>query len=97
MFKKARHSLDALIKRIPSSGKLIRERMSLSDVGFNIYANELKRKNFQEIFFANIQRVKESLRVLEEFTKLKDIKASIDFKKLRYQVYEIEKRAAEKI
>jgi len=96
-FKKIRHRIDALLEYLPKSIKLMRERKSLKDVGSKIYLNELERKNYQDIFFANIQRVKESIRVLEEFTKLLNKKIAVEFKKLRYSIYELEKKVAGKI
>ena len=96
-FKKIRHGIDKVVKCLPASIDLLRERKSLKDVGRNIYINELERKNFQDIFFANIQRVKESIRVLEEFTKLINKNLAIQFKKVRYDIYEIEKDAARRI
>jgi thiamine-phosphate pyrophosphorylase len=96
-FKKIRHQIDSLFKSLASRVKLIKERESAKDVGKNIYINELKRKNYQDIFLANIQRVKESLRVLEEFSKLKNTATALEFKKIRYRIYEIEKRAAKKL
>ena len=95
-FKKLRHRIDSILKELPDRAILLKERCSLSDVGKNIYVNELKRKDYQEIFFANIQRVKESLRVLEEFTKLKNSRLAIKFKEIRYRSYEIEKKVAKK-
>jgi thiamine-phosphate pyrophosphorylase len=71
---------------------MLKERKSLQDVGRRIYINELKRNSYQDIFFANIQRVKESIRVLEEFSKLKNVNAAIKFKEIRYGIYEIEKK-----
>ena len=53
----------------------------------------MKRLGYCDIFGANIERVKESLRVLEEFFKLIDKKDSAKFTKLRFKVYEIEKKA----
>jgi len=44
-----------------------------------------------------MQRVKESARVLEEFSKLIDRKVSVGFKNIRYGIYEIEKKIAGKI
>ena len=44
--------------------KLIKKRDSREDVGRNLLRGELKRSNFQDVFFANMQRVKESIRVL---------------------------------
>jgi len=76
---------------------LVEVRNSNQDVGRDIYINELKRSNCADIFFANIQRVKESIRVLEEFSKLKDINTAIKFKRLRYKIYEIEKRVVKRI
>ena len=96
-FKKIRHRIDALLNRLPLNIKLIRDRESLKDAGRTIYAGELKRNNYQDIFFANMQRAKESLRVLEEFAKLIDKTIAIEFKKLRYGIYELEKTAAKKI
>ena len=95
--KNFRHRINLILKNIPSSFRFLKYRRSLSDIGSNIFANELKRKNIQDIFFANIARVKESIRVLEEFSKLKNIKCAIQFKRLRYGIYEIEKKAAGKI
>jgi len=97
-FKKIRHKIDTIVKRLPDIRlDLLKARKSLTDVGRNIYINELKRKDFGDIFFANIQRVKESIRVLEEFTKLKNINFAVEFKKIRYSIYEIEKKAAKRI
>jgi len=94
-FKRIRHEIDTLVKSYPPD--LIKQRKSLTDVGRNINFSELKRSGFQDIFFANIQRVKESLRVMEEFNKLINTKLAIKFKKLRYLIYEIEKKTAKKI
>jgi thiamine-phosphate pyrophosphorylase len=95
-FKKIRHRIDRLVKRLATKINILRERKSRLDVGKKIYINELKRKNCQDIFFANIQRVKESIRVLEELSKLKNINIAIEFKEIRYDIYEIEKKVAQK-
>lgn len=95
-FKKIRHAIDTI--KIPiKKSVLIEERNPKKDVGRNIYVNELKRKGYQDIFFANIQRAKESIRVLEEFNKLINIETAINFKKVRYRIYEIEQKTAKKI
>lgn len=96
-FKTIRHKIDGIIKVIPAYKDLLKTRESFSDVGKNIYINELKRKGVKDIFFANIQRVKESIRVLEEFAKLKNANLAIAFKKIRYNIYEIEKKAVKRI
>ena len=95
--KGIRHKIDAVIKKLPEAAKMLNARQALADVGRTIYANELRRNSLQDVFFANIQRVKESVRVLEEFSKLIDRKLAVEFKKTRYKVYAAEKEAAGKI
>jgi hypothetical protein len=97
-FKEIRHEIDSLSPKIASLKCRLRERKASSDVGGNIRsAAELRRKNFGDIFFANIQRAKESVRVLEEFSKIKDQRQALKFKKIRYRIYELEKATAKKI
>lgn len=97
LFKKTRHQIDSLARNIYPASLLLKERRSSGDVGrFNSYG-ELKRSNCKDIFWANIQRIKESLRVLEEFSKLADAKAARGFKQLRYKVYAIEKESFKKV
>ncbi|MFH0791468.1 MAG: thiamine-phosphate pyrophosphorylase [Candidatus Omnitrophota bacterium] len=96
-FKKTRHEIDSIIEKLPAKTELIKDRDSLKDVGLNIHlTSEFKRNGYIDIFFANVQRIKESVRVLEEFSKLKDINLSVRFKKIRYTIYEIEKKAVGK-
>jgi len=95
--KKIRHEIEAIIKGLIRPGDLLKSRKASLDVGRDIYVHELKRRNLGDIFFANIQRVKESVRVLEEFSKLINIDSAIKFKKLRYRIYEIEKKIAKRI
>ena len=110
-FKRIRHKIEFTLKGLPVNFSLLKGRDSLKDVGRTIHAFELKRRNFKDVFFANLQRVKDSVRVLEEFAKLKSHKpggnglasnsqshkAALYFKKIRYELYEIEKTAAKKI
>ncbi|MFH1339577.1 MAG: thiamine-phosphate pyrophosphorylase [Candidatus Omnitrophota bacterium] len=94
-FKGIRHQL------VDSAGVLMRrkfmeQRNSRADVGRKILSGELKRENWQDIFFANMQRTKESIRVLEEFYKLIDKSAAVKLKNIRYRSYEIEKKVTVK-
>lgn len=96
--KKVRHKISALSGRLPGSlSDLLEVRNSRKDVGIRIYVNELERQDPRDIFFANMQRVKESVRVLEEFSKLSDKKLAVEFKNIRYGIYDIEKKAAKRI
>jgi len=96
-FKKIRHEIDSIIKRTYPAYQLLEDRNSNSDVGRLNSRGELKRAGCKDIFWANIQRVKESLRVLEEFSKLVDGKTALSFKELRYKVYAIEKDSFRKV
>jgi thiamine-phosphate pyrophosphorylase len=65
------------------------------DLGKGSTPAELRRNSYGDIFAANIQRVKESLRVLEEFSKIVSRKqATLRLKSLRYLTYRLEKKAA---
>jgi len=96
-FKKIRHKIDILSKKLISPAVLVKSRCILSDVGRDIHILELERKSYQDILYANLQRAKESLRVLEEFSKLTNKNIALKFKKLRYTLYEMEKRIIKKI
>jgi thiamine-phosphate pyrophosphorylase len=97
LLKKIRHEVDILSRKIYSTSVLLATRKSHGDVGRFNSQGELKRSDCKDIFWANLQRVKESLRVLEEFSKLVNIKAAKGFKQLRYDIYEIEKESFKKI
>ena len=91
-FKNLRHEAVEVTKHWGiNSNLLLRSRDSLKDAGKVSIKSEFKRSNYQDIFYANIQRAKESLRVLEEFVKLESITSAGNFKKLRYKLYQIEK------
>jgi thiamine-phosphate pyrophosphorylase len=95
-FRNMRHQIFR-ISTLSRREKIIKERDSELDVGRSLLRGELKRDNYRDIFFANIQRVKEAIRVLEEFHKLIDKNIVIKLKRLRYQVYDLEKKVALKL
>ena len=68
-----------------------------ADVGTRSIHSEFSRKNIGDIFYANAQRVKESLRVLEEFLKLSNARRAQNIKELRYAMYALEQDVAKKI
>ncbi len=97
-FKAVRHNISENVKLLNIELKnLLAERDILKDVGKKNFSLEFRRKNVADIFFANIQRLKESIRVLEEFSKLMNKKAAVNFKKIRYKIYQFEKEAIKKI
>ena len=90
--KELRHRISRSVKKFPAMPKKLLEcRESQSDVGKKL-ANKNKRNNYSDVFYANIQRVKESLRVLEEFSKILDESLGNNFARLRFQVYYLEKK-----
>jgi thiamine-phosphate pyrophosphorylase len=97
--KSVRHSITrASIKYLPKRPRAIFSRDTNNDVGrVSRNRSEMKRSGARDIFSANMQRAKESLRVLEEFFKLVDKSASMRFSALRFRVYRIEKTAAKRI
>lgn len=95
-FKFLRHKIDRLVKAFDTA-ELVKARSAKTDVGQRINKGELKRRDCRDIFLANTQRIKESLRVLEEFSKLINKAYAVKFKALRYDIYEIEKKAAKRI
>ncbi len=56
--------------------------------------SETKRSGILDVFTANIKRAQESVRVFEETSKLFDPKLCSKFKKLRFELYDIEQKAA---
>jgi len=95
LLKDIRHALTRTIADLPFGQKeRLQERDILKDVGRVSNQSELTRKDYTEIYFINLQRVKESLRVLEEISKLYSAKISGKLKRLRYALYSIEKKSS---
>lgn len=93
--KQLRHQVTQAAKGLPGIAALLTGRQSRRDVGRRLVtATELRRRNTSDIFFANSQRAKESLRVLEEFSKLRSPASALRFKALRYRLYALEKKIA---
>ena len=95
--KNIRHSLNSTAKLLANPEELLRARHSNRDIGKDILAGELERENFADLFYANLQRAKESIRTLEEFSKLRSARCARSFKNIRYEIYGFEKKAAGKI
>ena len=91
-FKKVRHDLTQAIKSFGLK-EIVTARDILKDVGKKTVDEESKRFSAEDLLYSNSQRVKESLRVLEEFAKLVNIKAAERLKGLRYKFYDLEKEA----
>lgn len=99
--KSVRHTISGIMARSftrNSKNIFFEYRNVRADVGRSVKLQaEMRRRDYRDIFTANIERVKESLRVLEEFFKLVDRKTSAKFTVLRFDVYDIEKKAIKRI
>lgn len=90
--KDLRHDILKASRKLPLPLDQVKSaRDAEGDVGRNSNsASERNKKNAKELAMANLQRVQEALRVLEEFSKLLDKKASFQFKQLRFDSYQLE-------
>lgn len=93
---KMRHNLTEISKKSALDQRLLfKNRNAAGDIG-KTFSFGPRRKSFKSIFLANSQRVKEALRVLEEFLKVFDSTASKKIQKLRFKFYAFEKKAIQK-
>ncbi|MDR1104090.1 MAG: hypothetical protein LBK92_01855 [Endomicrobium sp.] len=83
-----RHGIDKILRN--KYGELIKERDSIEDSGRQIL--ETTAKELPAVIIANFKRAEESLRVLEEYSKVFVPETSADFKKQRYLTYTTEKK-----
>jgi len=79
-----------------SLAKLLSGRDTCRDKAKFIDFRKEENIGISDIFMSNIERVKESLRVLEECFKLIDEKISRGYRKLRFNTYDIEKSVIKK-
>lgn len=91
LLKNTRHQLAEALKFIgPDS--LIASRDTLHDVGTSISTtSEFERQSMEHLLQANLKRVQEATRTLEEFGKLISVEAATLFKQMRYSLYTLEK------
>jgi len=85
--RRIRHELGRVIKKMYP--ELILSRDTDKDDGATI--KEKKRKNINSILIVNFQRVKQAIRVLEEYSKLISANSGMKFKKIRFKIYKLEK------
>ncbi len=94
-YKKLRHRITQISSTLNLDLKtLLNSRNIKADVGKKSIISELRRVDVVDIFFANTQRLKESVRVLEEFSKVINKTAAVKFKTLRFKVYALEKKTS---
>lgn len=97
--KHLRHEVTAIGKKLPMDElSLLMSRDSSSDVGSSIESKtETTRSDILQIAMANIRRAEESARVLEEICKLYDETIALEFKRVRFKLYDIETQVVLKL
>jgi len=89
--KQLRHQMASLISRIPMSDRLA-ARETQADVGTDVAtASERRREDTASVLAANFTRLQESLRSLEEFSKVLDADLAAEFERLRYRTYTLQR------
>ncbi|MFA4966802.1 MAG: thiamine-phosphate pyrophosphorylase [Candidatus Margulisiibacteriota bacterium] len=95
--KNLRAELKKIVSKLPKK-ELLSARASLSDVGGKLYTkSESKRSKTEELFYSNIKRCEEAVRVLEEFSKYVNPKLGKNFKAIRFKLYDLEKQIARQL
>lgn len=92
-FKKLRHECSYALSKFPAPYRdLVRARESQNDVGKDSFLPGKKRPNWPDLLVSNLKRAEEALRVLEETSKVISPGTARQFQKLRFQLYELEKK-----
>ena len=89
--KTFRHQFQEVLEQFPMQTRL-EARNTEHDVGTDISADgEYQRPTLGDLLSANFSRLQESLRSLEEFSKMFDPHIARQFEQLRYQGYTLQK------
>ena len=97
--KDFRHNLRSALFSVPHFGEIsIVQRNSNDDVGKeNVAALSNARKDIYDVYRANINRVQEGTRVLEEFCKMISLEAEGKLSKIRFDIYSFDKEFSQNI
>jgi thiamine-phosphate pyrophosphorylase len=89
--KRLRHDLAEALEAVPMQG-LLSARDTLRDVGTTLSTErEQQRHSLAEVLHANLKRLQEALRTLEEFGKLRGAELGKKLEALRYRAYTLER------
>ncbi|GHT36800.1 hypothetical protein FACS189427_08980 [Planctomycetales bacterium] len=89
--KSFRHRLQSIISELPPE-QLIAARDTENDIGTSLEAEgEYRRSSPADVLSANFSRLQESLRCLEEFSKVGTSSLSKQLEQLRYESYTLQK------
>ncbi len=97
-FKKLRHDCSKVLLKFPIPYRtLVKTREANRDVGKKSVILEKRKLNWKDLVTSNSKRAEESLRVLEEASKVIAPRKSRSFQSLRFKLYELEKRTLKKL
>ena len=86
-----RHGVTQIVVERMNLTELIQHREVESDIGRGFDPKETSPESALDLFLMNMQRTKEGLRVLEEFSRWSEPSIRQAFQTLRYEVYHWEK------
>jgi len=93
--KLIRHKISRSVKNVEL---LLESRYSTGDVGKEYREKiEGRKRNIKELAVANFKRVEESLRVLEDVSKIVLPEKTAVYKKIRFKIYQLEKKVCERL
>ena len=97
-FKNLRHRLSRLLLNFPVAyGSLVAARDAPSDPGRGQWVRDRSSKpDCRDLLTANLKRAQEAVRVLEEISKIVAGRRAPAFEKIRFELYELEKKALRK-
>jgi len=78
--------------RVENYRKYLKKRDIVGDILKETTESESKRDDIDTLLVSNMKRAQESARVLEEALKLINTKEAEEFKHIRYELYDIEKK-----
>ena len=85
-----RHAIACAVRQLPVGPvDLARARASRTDVGRRAVTSRVP--TLERLLVINLQRVKESLRTMEESTRLIAPRQTASFQRLRFRTYEVER------
>ncbi|MFC1809318.1 thiamine-phosphate pyrophosphorylase [Candidatus Omnitrophota bacterium] len=96
--KRLRHRVTKLILSMPITYReIVSTRDSENDCGRRSFMMDKKKEHIRDVFIRNVKRAEEATRVIEEFTKLIDVKIAFQFQKIRFGIYDLEKKTIAKL
>ena len=93
-----RHSVTKHVLSLPAAySTIVASRDSENDCGRRSFIVSNNESSVKEVFIRNIKRAEEATRVIEEFSKLIDHNIACQFQKIRFTIYDLEKKTIAKL